>query len=174
MRETMARKLVGARLDGVTVLDAPELLRGGAPRGVRTVVYHVNVAGDVPRATHHSLDPGCMRAIGYTRLIGNAMVTKPYLTLPPEIRRQLLPIPNRGCFSTASFPAPSGCAVNIQVFCRANRAGIASILRQERGPDGLHTFVETHDLLRAGHSVAPGIYSHHVFVAEVAREVMRA
>jgi hypothetical protein len=151
------------------VLDAPELLPDGTPRGVRTLVYRVNVRKKVPRAVHHDLDPGCMRAIGYTRLIRNAMITRPYLTIPPAIRSQLLTLPDRGCFVTS--PTPTGCQVNLGAYCRANPGLIGAILRQESGPDGLRTFVDTHDLLRAGHPIHPAIYSHHLFVAEVAHEM---
>jgi hypothetical protein len=172
LRETVIRRLINVRIDRVVVLDAPELLPNGAPGAARTIVYRVNVQGkSVPGAVHRDLDPGCMRAIGYTKLIRNAIVTHPYLTIPSTISRQLLPIPDRGYLTTTPASALRGSQVNLGAFCHTNRAAISGILRQESGPDGLHAFVETHDLLRAAHGVSPSIYSHHVFVAEIAHEI---
>jgi hypothetical protein len=100
-------------------------------------------------------------------------VTHPYLTIPPRISAQLLPIPDRGCLTTTTVFTLRACQENLGAFCHRNRAAVRAILRQESGPYGLHTFVETHDLLRAGHRVSPSIYSHHVFVAEIAHELTR-
>jgi hypothetical protein len=167
---TLNRSLISARIDRIVVLDAPELFRVAG--GPSVVVYRVNVKSKtVPGAIQHDLDPACVRAIGYTRLIKNAMVTQPLLSIPATIRSQLLPIPDRGCFSTAPARTFSGCQVSFGDFCRRNKALINTIIRQERGPNGLHNFVESNNLLRAGHPVSPAIYSHHIFVAEIAHEI---
>jgi hypothetical protein len=175
LSQTLKRQLIKAPINRIHILDAPELFQRG---GKNVIVYRVNVRKQVPGAIHRDLDPGCMRAIGYTRLIQNAMVTRPLLSIPPDIRAQLLPIPNRGCFRTTPTPSHSTCPTNLNDFCQRHHQQIASILRHERNdgnrkvPEGLHTFVERFDLLRAGHRVSPGIYSHHIFVAEVAHELM--
>jgi hypothetical protein len=166
---TLSRRSISSSIDRAVVLDAPELFHNS---GRNVIVYRVNVQNKrVSGAIHRDLNPTCMRAIGYTRLIRNAMLTRPSLMIPPAIRSQLLSIPNRGCFSTAPAARLSGCQVNLLDFCRDNRSAINAIIHQEQGRDGLHTFVEVNDLLRAGHPVSPGIYSHHIFVAEIAHEI---
>jgi hypothetical protein len=169
LSKTLELRLIKTPVDRIHILDAPELFHQGRKN---VIVYRVNVRKQVPGAVHRDLNPTCVRAIGYTRLIQNAMVTQPLLTIPPSIRSQLLPIPQRGCFRTTPAKALSGCQVNIPDFCHRNRVAIAAIIRQETTPDGLHTFVERNNLLRAGHPVSPGIYSHHIFVAEIAHELM--
>jgi hypothetical protein len=175
LSRTLNRRLITTPINRIHILDAPELFQQG---GKNVIVYRVNVRKQVPGAIHRDLDPGCMRAIGYSRLIQNAMVTRPLLSVPPDIRAQLLPIPNRGCFRTTPTPSRSTCPTDLSDFCRQLHRQIATILRHEsndgirKSPEGLHTFVERFDLLRAGHRVSPGIYSHHIFVAEVAHELM--
>lgn len=189
-----SQPLLSAPVDRIVILDAPELF---FQSGKNVIVYRVNVrkrkdGSDlrIAGAIHRDLNPGCMRAIGYTRLIRNALVTLPTVTVPGEIQGQLLPkssgpfppaFPARGCFSTVPARSLFGCQKNLQEFCTTQSAAITAILGNEtkaasgRNPEGLHRFVERHNLLRAprgtGRTISPTIYSHHVFVAEIAHEI---
>jgi hypothetical protein len=80
-------------------------------------------------------------------------------------------LPARGRFTTAS-PAPAG-MTNIHDFARTNAAAIRAIVRHENDPvTGLKTFIDTNNLIRLGTVFSAGIYSHHLFVAELAHEVV--
>lgn len=104
-----------------------------------------------------------------------------------------LALPPRGTFTTEN-PPPSG-KMNINAFSRgpANRAALAALRVGERRVPNVgalagseetsaYAFVEWNDLLNLRdpadqrtnwQSVSPGIYSHHVFLAEVAGELFR-
>jgi len=176
LRETIRRPLVDlARIDRVVLLDCAFTTAAAALTAARipsskVTAYQV-VDKPLPAAVGRNirLDPGCMQAIGYSRLIQDAMRTRPSLTIPADIRRQLLTLPPRGQFKAAT--ATSGSRDSLDDFCRSNRAAITAIVRGEARPQGLMTFLDTHDLGRLGQPFGPSIYSHHFFVAEVAHEI---
>lgn len=168
MRETLNRGLLRAAPMGrIFVLDAANIYRRQGNRN--TLVYKVVVGANVPGATGKSFNAHCMRAIGFSRLIQNAMVTNPALVVPPAIRAQLLTLPARGCLAFMRAPG-TGCLSDVGQFCNRNQAAIARIIRQESNRDGLLTFITNNNLFRSGPFTA-GIYSHHLFVAEMAHEL---
>ncbi|MFE7746604.1 hypothetical protein [Nocardia sp. NPDC057455] len=141
-----------------------------------------------------SMDPAAIRAIGYARLINDAQALGRISPFPPAIAAMAaaLPLPARGTFTTAS-PAPSG-KVDINAFSRdpAHTAALRALRRGERTVSNIgalagsettsaYAFIEWNDLLNlrlpneprsTWRSVTPGIYSHHLFVAEVAGETL--
>jgi hypothetical protein len=168
MRETLGRRRLGtAPVGRIFVLDAGDIYRGPARN---TLVYKVNVATGVPGATEKVFNSLCMRAIGYSRLIQNASVTNANLVVPSAVRAQLLTLPARGCFAFMSRPG-SGCLVDVGRFCASNQRAIARIIANETTADGLHTFIHANNLFRDPQRYQPGIYSHHLFVAEMAHEL---
>jgi Domain of unknown function (DUF4157) len=184
LRETVRRRLVNtAIISRVVIFDANYegvanvLARSGIPPGIVTA-YNVG-SGRLPLSgsTTHSLNANCMRAIGYTRLIRDAMITQPRLIVPPAIRSQLLNLPPRGSFSTQARP-PSP-LVSINDFCNTNRSAINTMIGNENdNATGLKTFFDNNNLGRFVDPVTgeqyvftPGIYSHHFFVTELAHEV---
>ncbi len=177
LRETVRNGLINISLiRKVVILDASYantmgvLSRSGIPAN-RITSYQVTVTPNrIPGDVNRRLPSTCMRAIGYSRLIQDAMRTRPGLTIPTAIRSQLLSLPDRGCFTTST--SPTGCQVNIVDFCRTNRGAIRAIIRNENhATTGLKTFLDTHDLGRLGGVFSAGIYSHHFFVAEIAHEI---
>ena len=178
LRETIGRGLINTSLvERVVILDAnydsiANTLRRSRIPPNRVIAYGVNT-GKLPLAGARNipLPPLCMRAIGYSRLIQDAMVTRPSLPIPGSIRSQLLTLPARGCFTTGR--ASSGCQVNIIDFCNRNRGAINTTTRQEDNPSlGLKRFIDDNDLVRFGQIFDAGIYSHHFFVAEIAHEII--
>ncbi len=177
LRETVRGGLIDVSLvNRVVILDASYantmavLRRSGIPAS-RIVSYQVTVPTHRIRGDENiRLRAGCVRAIGYSRLIQDAMRTRPSLTIPPGVRSQLLTLPDRGCFTTSA--TPSGCQVNIDDFCTTYDSEVRAILRRENDPvDGLKTFVDAHDLTRLGRPYSESIYSHHFFVAEIAHQI---
>jgi len=184
LRETIRGRLINTSIvDRVVILDANYrdianvLSRSGIPAS-RVIAYNAGTGNlPLPGSRTISLPPLCMRAIGYSRLIRDAMVTRPSLVVPPSIRGQLLALPDRGCFTTGT--ANSGCQVNIIEFCRRNRSAVSTIIRQENNSaNGLKQFLDRNDLVRFGRDSMgrqiqfdAGIYSHHFFVAEIAHEI---
>jgi hypothetical protein len=187
MRESIRRGFLRGSIDRVFVLDASDAfrsvsvssaLRNGQASAGGVVQYAVNLF-DLPGAVNIRLDPHCVRAIGYTRLVQDSMVTRPTLALPPAITRQLLPLPPRGGFTAAATSSAgqpnlrADCRPRTQTcFCRDQRSAIAAIIRGESNPGGLLTFIHANDLTRFGRQFTPGIYSHHLFVAEIVHELV--
>ena len=177
LRETVRRRRVNlALIDKIIIFDAnygdvASVLRSSGIPASKIVAYDVGTGTlGVAGSTTHHLSPGCMRAIGYSRLINDASITKPALTIPSSITGQLLTLPPRGNFTTQ--PSPSAPLVNINDFCRINRSAIRAIISNENHPTtGLKTFLDTNDLGRLGSAYPAGIYSHHFFVTELAHEV---
>jgi hypothetical protein len=176
LRETIKGTLVDlAKIDRVVLLDcafgsvAAALTAARIPASKVTAYQVVDAALPASVGRNIRLDPGCARAIGYSRLIQDAMQTRPSLTIPADIRRQLLTLPARGRFKAAT--AASGSSDNLDDFCRSNRSAIAAIVRDEAKPNGLMTFLDANDLGRLGQAFGASIYSHHFFVAEVAHEI---
>jgi hypothetical protein len=150
--------------------------------------------GTFPSAVHTtSMDPAAIRSIGYARLINDAQALNRVSPFPPAIAAMAaaLALPARGTFTTED-PPPSG-KVNINSFSRdpANAAALRALRAGERSPRNVgelagleetsaYAFVEWNDLLnlrdhakprRQWRSVSPGIYSHHLFVSEVAGDL---
>jgi hypothetical protein len=178
LRETLNRHLVsGPAPERVVILDAAygsvqAALGGAGIPGSKQVAYNVTAGTSLkaPGAKNISIGEGAARAVGYTRIIRDAMTATPAVVVPPAIASQLLTLPPRGSFTTHSPPAPG--ATNINDFATANSAAIAAIVRNESGPDGLKTFIETNNLLKLGTTFGAGVYSHHLFVAEIAQELV--
>jgi len=184
LRETLDRDLVSISLiDRVVLLDAnsqdiADVVKRKAIPSTKVIAYRV-ISRDFPLIGVRTipLSDECMRAIGYSRLINDAMVTRPLLDIPLTVRRSVLPIPPRGCFTTkapaeliehrSDVNSPTKCApVNITKFCddMVKARKIAPAL-------GLAKFIDDKDLLRIGHPLRPKIAGHHLFVAEVAHEI---
>lgn len=179
LRETLSRRLIPSPVaDRVVVFDAAfsSLDRALARSGIAgSSMLALNVVDSgrltVRGARNIALGANAMRAIGYTRIIQDAMVTMPSLNIPAGVRSQLLPLPARGRFTTTR-PAPAG-MTNIHEFARTNASAIQSIVAHENDAvTGLKTFIDTNNLIRLGRVFSSGIYSHHLFVAELAHEVV--
>lgn len=181
LRETLNRHLIPAPVaERVVVFDAAfssldRALAHSAIPGSRMVALNVIDSGrlTVAGARNIQLGAGAMRAIGYSRIIQDARSTMPTLSIPPAISAQLLALPARGLFTTAS-PAPAG-MTNINDFARTHAKAIQTILLQENNPvTGMKPFIDNNNLIRlgVGNLFSSSIYSHHLFVAELAHEVV--
>lgn len=177
LMETIQRRLINlALVDRVIILDAnhndiANVLRGSGIRANKVIAYGVTTGNlPLPGSRTIRLPAGCMRAIGYCRLIQDAMVTRPSLPIPAAVRNQLLTLQPRGRFTTSA--TPNAGQVSLIGFCNSNGAAINTIVRQESDPAvGLKRFLDNNDLVRFGGSFTAGIYSHHFFVAEIAHEL---
>ena len=179
LRETISRGLIARPVpERIIIFDAAfssldrALRRRGIP-GRNMIALNVVESSRLtaPGATNISLPAPAMRAIGYSRAILNAIATNPSLVVPPAIRTQLLPLPQRGFFTTAS-PAPAG-MTNIIAFARTHRRAILQIDRNRDDPaNGFKHFIDANNLLRLGVSYSPGIDAHHLFVAELSHEAV--
>jgi hypothetical protein len=140
----------------------------------------------------------CMRSIGYARLINDGVATGRAPTpLPPAIASKVaaLTLPTRGNF-TVKTPPPTG-KTNINAFCSDKKnvtalhdlrdgepANPTSLLTTAqfaaRANTSPYAFIEQNNVL--GFNAAgtppesamhfnPQIYSHHLFVAEIAHEL---
>lgn len=179
LRETISRRLIaGPTPERVVIFDAAfssldrALTRSGIP--ARNIIA-LNVVDPgrltMRGGTNISLPAAAMRAIGYSRIIQDAMTTMPTLVIPASIRAQLLSLPARGTFTSRS-PVPTG-MVNIVDFARTHRTAISRIVANETNPTtGLKTFIDSNNLIRLGTAFSAGIYSHHLFVVELAHEVV--
>jgi hypothetical protein len=209
LRESIRRKFLTGSIDRIVILDASRpfldvpignLLRTGGASAGSIIHYGVNSSRDLPGARNIRLDPMCARAIGYSRLIQDAIATRRYtrlaptqvdathpLVIPADVSTQLLRLPPRGGFTTSassSIGQPNlriDCNPRLQTcLCHDQRAGIAAIQRTEiqtrttRHPEGLWTFIEQNDLthMLPDFSMPPGTHSHHTFVAEIAHELV--
>ena len=206
MAETLRRRLFSAALiDHITVLDGSDFSasltegfrRTGVPPSRITADFVTTGAFRQPGVVHTSqgMDPEGVRAVGYARLINDAVATGRVTTLPPDIAAKVaaLPLPPRGTFSAAS-PPPTG-KISFNAFLRdpGHRAALAALRTGERRVDNVgqlagsentspYAFVEWHNLLNLNdeslprdqwRSVSAGIYSHHLFVAEIADDLFR-
>ena len=147
----------------------------------------------LPGAKALPMDSLCVRAIGYARLINDAVALGRVPALPPAIQAKVsaLPLPPRGTFT--SSPSPPAGKQSINVFCAANKTALANLRTGEQTVNNVgalagtettspYAFVEWHDLLNlrdssqgreTWRSVTPGIYSHHLFVGEIAGDLFR-
>jgi hypothetical protein len=161
---------------GPTLVPKSRQLTAAGVNPAVITAYEVNVRKPhTPGVTYLSIASECSAAIGYVRLIRDAMVTQPGIAAlvqaNPTIVAQLdsLPLPARGSFTTQSAPG----LIGIQNFCNDNRTPIAAILKNQTHPrDGLLTFINRNNLARfAGFTFDQGISAHHFFAAEVAHEL---
>src|SRR5439155_26157156 len=65
--------------------------------------YRVNAVG-LAGATEQRLTQKGSRALGYSRLLGDAAVTRPELTIPATISAQMLPLKARGFLAMQGKP----------------------------------------------------------------------
>jgi hypothetical protein len=186
-------------IDHVTVLDGSDFKKGlnagfdrsKVPANRITADFVTTGEFDRKGVTSQGIDKLGIRALGYARLINDAVATGRVGTLPPGIASKVaaLPLPARGSFSAAD-PVPSG-KTGLNAFMRSHKAAlealrtgegqVANVGQLSRLVDNSpYAFVEWHNLLNINdehaqrsewRSVPPGIYSHHLFVAEVAGEV---
>jgi hypothetical protein len=181
---SLQRSFITGPIERIAVLDCGEFFTGAWVDGWKrhgTSVTHYRVMNSLPLAGANviNLEKSCMRAIGYTRLIQDAMVTRPTLSVPAPITGQLLPLPARGSFTTSATSRAGQPNIRLDCkrmqtcFCRDRQSRIDAIIRNELDRRrGLHGFVEGNDLTRFAQSFVPGIYSHHLFVAEIAHELV--
>lgn len=202
-RTLRERRLTSTLIHHITVLDGNDqsrsLLAAFAAAHIPLSIVTADIVttgqfGTFPGAVHAAqMDPAAIRAIGYARLINDAVALGRVSPMPPAITAlaTALGLPPRGSFTTTT-PAPSG-KVNINAFTRSHTAALAALRAGERAVPNVgalagtettapYAFVEWNDLLNlrdpsaarnTWRSVSPGIYSHHLFVAELAQEFMR-
>lgn len=200
------RRITPALIDHVTVLDASDhatsLMAGLTASHVpasRVTAYNV-VFGSLPLAGSQNiqLSFGCVRSIGYARIITDGLTTGRTPTpLPAGIASRVgaLHLPARGNFSTVT-PTPAG-KTDLNGFCGdpANRAALIAMRDGEptpaanilsaaqytaRASTSPYAFIEENNIMafntpgtpRSGWShFSPQIYSHHLFVAEIGQEM---
>jgi hypothetical protein len=162
--------------NGPTLVPKSRQLTGAGINPAVITAYEVNVRKSHTSGVRYlSIGSDCSAAIGYVRLIRDAMVTQAGIAAlvqaNPTIVGQLdsLPLPARGSFTTQSAPG----LISIQQFCNDNRAAIAAILKIQTDPaNGLLSFINRNNLARfAGFTFDQGISAHHFFTAEVAHEL---
>lgn len=183
LAQSLSRGLLpGSKVDRVVIFDAVgaasvngALATAGVP-GSKQFAYQVNDPAQLTArgATNVSLNSPAMRAIGYSRLIADAPAAVAAMGgTVPAFGGTLLPLPARGTFSTRSGP-PSG-MTDIRAFVTANRAAINTIVAGELGTGGMKRYIDANNLTRLFQSsgpFSPGIMSHHLFVAELAHEIV--
>jgi hypothetical protein len=190
-------QLTSSLIRHITVLDGNDQAAGLLAAFAAAHIPQSKITADIvttgqygtfgPGVHANQMDPGAIRAIGYARLINDATALGRVSPIPPTIASlaAAVPLPPRGSF-TAETPAPPG-KININEFSRTHARALTALRAGERGAPNVgalagsentspYAFVEWHDLLnlrdpsapRTGwRSVSPGIYSHHLFVAEV-------
>ncbi len=112
-----------------------------------------------------------VRAVAYGRLVEDARILRPTLNIPPDIDQLVkqLALPSLGSFTTRAG------TWNFKDYCRAKRKEIEAAVGPEvemKSNSKLYKFIDSNDLARVGHTgISPGIWHHHLFVAEFAHEV---
>ena len=145
LRESLLRGLSTSGIERIVLLDCGEFFTGAmvnawTRRG--TSVVHYRVINKLPLAGANVINLGrdCLRAIAYSRLIQDAMVTRPDVasSIPGTINSQLLPLPPRGQFTTSATSSPGqpnirmGCNPRARTcFCHDQRTSIDRIIKQE-------------------------------------------
>jgi hypothetical protein len=202
MAATLRNRLFSASLiDHVTVLDGSDFAasltegfrRSSVPPGKITADFVTTGPFPLRGVRSQGIDAAGIRALGYARLINDAVAIGRVGTLPPAIASKVgaLPLPPRGSFSAVS-PPPAG-KINLNAFLHdpTHRVALRDLRSGERGVTDVgqlaslmesspYAFVEWHNLLNINdeslprnqwRSVSAGIYSHHLFVAEVADDL---
>jgi|LNFM01.1.fsa_nt_gb hypothetical protein len=170
-----------AKIDRVVIFDAVYASLNaalGAARipGSKQFAYQVNVGTRLSAtgATNIALDAAAMRAIGYSRLIADTSAAARVIgATVPAFTGSTLTLPPRGTFTTrAGAPATM---TNINAFAAANRTAIRSIVSGELAAGGAKTYIDANNLTRLFQPTRPfdaAILSHHLFVAELAHEIV--
>jgi hypothetical protein len=161
---------------GATTTPKVEVLKRAGVDVFKITAYEVNVRKrHISGATYIGLDSGSVAAIGYVRLIRDAMVTQPGIEAlvngNAAIKQQLdsLPLPPRGAFTTGQ---PGSGQTSLQAFSQLHQPEILAILKKDSTKTGLLTFINDNDLARFGSfKFDRGISAHHFFTAEVAHEL---
>jgi hypothetical protein len=169
-----AKPLPVAKIDRVVVFDAADLadgvLAGSGIPGSKQFAYQVNVAKKLSAkgATNVAISPSASRAIGYSRLIADLPTTGPMAGTPvPSYSGTLLTLPPRTKFTTKKGSGMT----DINAFAATNKKLIDSIVKDELSATGAFKFIDDNNITRMG-SYPPGIMSHHLFVAELAHEIV--
>jgi len=195
------RLITPSLIDHVTILDATDFsssltagLNASHVPASKVTAYDVNTGTfGLPGVQNLQINSACIRSIGYARLINDAVASGRASSVPPAIATRVaaLNLPPRGSFTTAS-PPPAG-KTNIGTFC-SNPANAAALTNMRDGeatvanPGQLagsattspYAFIEFNNLMNFNDpnqprsswiSFPPGIYSHHLFVAEIAWEL---
>lgn len=200
MALTLRRRLLTTAIERVTILDSSDFARSliagfAASRigAARITSYDVNTGRfPLPGIENRHLDPLCIRSIGYARLIADAVSTGRLTTVPPRIDAlvRALRLPPRGTLTSAAPPAPG--KTPIRAFCTdPTRAAALRDLRSDervgniatygaRADTSPYAFIEFNNVMAFNDpsipksrwtAFVPGIYSHHLFVAEIAHEL---
>jgi hypothetical protein len=184
MASILGKKITNLSIiDRIFILDAadkgkiPKLIGMGIPLS-KITAYQVNVrvAKQAKGVNFIDLKMNDMAAIGYVRLIQDAMIVQPGISAlingKPDISKQItsLSLPARGSFSTG---IPAGNQVGLQAFSQNNSSAIQQIIKFDSDlKKGLLPFINRHDLAKfRGFKFSRGIAAHHFFVAEVAHEL---
>jgi hypothetical protein len=194
LRETIRRDLLDTqgrglrRISKVFLLDnlhrsiREVLINAGLQN--RTTAYWVNCGDECDFIGKTiKLDPRCMRAIAYSRLIEDATKRVPAKNFPADVMDKALKLPPRGCFSTTGattltplsegreecrFDKDKECkAVDLIKFCQDNTqtGQIAKALE-------LRDFIYEQNLpFLDDVKFGEDIDAHHYFVAEIAHEM---
>jgi hypothetical protein len=182
LTQTLHRRLLPpAKVDRVVIFDAVDasvnsVLFTAGISGDKQFAYQVNVSHQLSArgATNVALNPHAARAIGYCRLLADAPIAVPLAGGPvPSYAGSLLPLPPRTTFTTR--PGAPSTMVNINAFATANRGQIGSIVGAEDRPSvGMKSIIDANNLTRMYSSppFSAGILSHHLFVAELAHEIV--
>lgn len=195
------RLLPSALIQAITILDgndfAKKLLAGFKASRIplSKVTADIVTTGrnkfEGVKALH--LDWQGVRSIGYARLIKDAVSLGRVPPLPPGIASKVnaVTLPPRGTLSAS--PTPPAGRQSVNKFCAANKAALEALRAGEkevpnvgalsgRETSSPYAFVEWHDLLNlrdstqprdTWRSVTPGIYSHHLFVGEIAADLFQ-
>jgi hypothetical protein len=146
-----------------------------------------------PKARAVQLDPAAVRGIGYARLIEDAEALGRG-AIPPAVSAlaSAVGLPPRGTL-TADSPAATG-KVDFTTFARRRKAQIKAMLTGEvfgaknvqelagKKDTSPYAFVEWENVLNLSDRVGdrstwrvvqPGIYAHHLFVAELGGDFMK-
>ncbi|TKC99766.1 DUF4157 domain-containing protein [Polyangium fumosum] len=178
--------LDGNKVKKRTILDAgnqefvTELQKANIdPKGM--TFYDVTVPNKLD-APAKKLTPACVQAIGYVRLVRDA-IARGEVNPPKNVMALVnaLPLPPRGAFTTKKQEDAPG-KVNIDTFCRQHAAAIAEI---EKFQTGLFWYVNKNNLAKLHPKVIEGRISdetnariwfgteaHHWWLAEFAHEIL--
>ena len=186
-------------IDHVNVLDGSDFSKALNEGFRRSKVPASRVTADVVNTGRFDrkgvknlgIDSVGIRALGYARLIKDAVASGRVTSVPPAVQAKVtaLALPPRGSLSAVD-PVPAG-KTPINAFMKKNKTALAA-LREGEGAytnvgqesrvkdTSAYAFVEWNNLLNLNdenqprtswRSVLPGIYSHHLFVAEIAADV---
>jgi hypothetical protein len=186
-------------IDHVNVLDGSDFSKALNDGFRRSKVPASRVTADVVNTGQFDrkgvknlgIDSAGIRALGYARLIKDAVASGRVTSVPPGVKAKVdaLALPPRGSLSAVD-PVPAG-KTPINAFMKKNKTALAALregegsyndVGQESGvkDTSAYAFVEWNNLLNINdesqprsswRSVRPGIYSHHLFVAEIAADV---